>query len=100
MCWKGKSLECCREVALREALSEPVSPDAADALRLFEACATQWRVGFSGPTGLDYAGAAVVAQAMGLDFVSLFPFVQVLEVDQLLAWAEDRKRDEKKVKRG
>lgn len=37
-------------------------PDLSAALDLFLACQTQWRTGFNGPTGLDYAGVSVVAR--------------------------------------
>ena len=107
MCWKSKVRECCREAALRDALSRPLSPWAAAALRLFEGCegapagcGTQWRVGMAGATGLDYAGVAVVAAALGIHLPDVLAYVQVLELDQLSAWADDRKREEKVNKRG
>lgn len=36
-------------------------PECLPAFNLFQACATQWRHGPSGPTGLDYAGVRCTA---------------------------------------
>jgi hypothetical protein len=41
-------------------------PDNFDAYRLFEAMRTQWRIGFGGPTGLDYSVLKSVAELIGL----------------------------------
>lgn len=44
-------------MTLDEASGPPVEvwPDNSDALNVFVAMATQWRSGFGGATGLDYA---------------------------------------------
>ena len=32
---------------------------------------TQWRMGFNGPSGLDYASIKVVAESLGIEFDEL-----------------------------
>jgi hypothetical protein len=46
--------------------SVPVYPEAADPLRLFSELITQWRMGPSGPTGLDHARRDTEARRLGL----------------------------------
>jgi hypothetical protein len=43
-----------------------MSPNNEPVIRLMFACWTQWRVGFSGVTGLDYNAVFRVAEAMGI----------------------------------
>lgn len=44
----------------------PVYPDSVDPMRLFGALITQWRMGPSGPTGLDHARRDIEARRIGL----------------------------------
>jgi hypothetical protein len=78
----------------RDAEAEPfaVWPDNADAVRLFCALATQWRVvvvaGLGGGaaihTGLDYAALPPAARALGLRITEdLFGGVRVMEAAAL-----------------
>lgn len=41
-------------------------PDNVAAWRAWEAVQTQWRIGFSGATGLDYAGVRAYLDEIGL----------------------------------
>lgn len=59
--------------------------------RLFRALRTQWRMGFSGPTGLDYGAAATVAHGLGIRF-SERRLAELL-VMELAALAELRKEN-------
>jgi Phage related hypothetical protein (DUF1799) len=97
ICSKSGSQECRREAALLEALALPLSPEAVDAMRLFDVCGTQWRVGMSGGTGLDYTAVVTVAGTLGTDFAEALPYLQILEGDQLEAWFDERKAAEKKA---
>ena len=63
------------------------------AVQLFGAMQTQWRHGFSGPTGLDYAALPVVEHRLGLSSRTArraFPFLQALEAEALTWFAERR----------
>ncbi len=54
---------------------------------------TQWRVGFSGKSGLDYAGVRVAMDLLGIkrqDRGELFGWVQAMECAALGVWAERR----------
>jgi hypothetical protein len=65
-----------------------VWPDNADAVRLFAAMLTQWRIGHGGPIGLDYGVLPVVARHLGLRKRRLqiaFTGLQVMEAEAL-AW--------------
>jgi len=51
-----------------------------DAFDLFEACSTQFRVGFSGVTGLDYVAVKLVAKTLKIKFTeSIFFKIRVME---------------------
>lgn len=53
---------------------------------------TQWRMGFSGATGLDYQAVDMVARVQGIRLDRLMlEKVQALEAAQLNSWAEQRK---------
>lgn len=67
-----------------------------EALRLWQAAQTQWRVGFGGATGLDYAGVAALADVLEVDFPWVFDLVQRLEVDQLTTWRKEAEARSKK----
>lgn len=55
-------------------------------------CQTQWRVGMSGATGLDYAGVRALLDEIdwtpGPERRQIFDGVRVLERATLEAWAE------------
>lgn len=54
---------------------------------------TQWRVGFSGRSGLDYGGVRVAMDLLGVDRRDrgeLFRMVQAMECAALGVWAERR----------
>jgi hypothetical protein len=64
-------------------------PENESAVRLFRAMLSQWRVGFAGPTGLDYAAVPVVACALrlrGRALQSAFAGMQVMEAEALRLW--------------
>lgn len=65
-------------------------------LQLMTACRTQWRVGFSGPFGLDYVAVSEVARLRGFELdATAFAGLQALENEQLAIWAEQRpKKDD------
>lgn len=82
----------CGTQAARQAEIE-ILPEIWPAVGLFAASATQWRrAGMSGiPTGLDYAGVAIVARAQGVALEdALFEDLQLMEAAALEAWAEAR----------
>lgn len=87
-CWRTANGECQREGLRREAAALPLSFEAQDARRLFYASQTQWRPGFNGPTGLDYAGLEAVGRAIDVPLEEVLPLVQVLEAEQLTIWKE------------
>lgn len=80
--------ECQREGLQRKAAALPLSLDAQDSLRLFYAAQTQWRIGFSGATGLDYGALEIVGRAIDVSLAEVLPLVQTLEAEQLAIWAE------------
>lgn len=43
-----------------------VWPENHEAVSIFSQCATQWRIGVSGPTGLDYTAVFGVMEASGV----------------------------------
>ena len=54
------------------------------ACELFLLCNTQWRIGNTGPHGLDYAGVETVARLRGIDLTAeLFGKIQYLESEYL-----------------
>lgn len=74
---------------------EPVAvwPCCWDAVQLFEAMATQWRMGFSGPIGLDYAALPAVMRLTGVPAAhrrEFFEDIQIMECGALEALAEKR----------
>ena len=67
----------CGGTALPDELRAPeefvVLPENWDAVRVFCAAASQWRMGLSGHcVGLDYAGVRVVADALGVALQDVF----------------------------
>ncbi|KGU87198.1 DUF1799 domain-containing protein [Pseudomonas mediterranea] len=70
-----------------------VWPDNWPAFRLFNALSTQWRMGASGPTGLDYTSIRDVARFIGIkkkQIAEIFPDLQVMEVEAIAVMAEAR----------
>lgn len=60
-------------------------PENLPAIELFLGCLTQWRVGFSGPTGLDYHGVEAAGRLLGVAIdPPLFRGIQTIEA----AWLE------------
>jgi hypothetical protein len=55
-------------------------PENFEAMRVFMAMATQWRVGMSGVIGLDYCALPVVEKRLGLTpNKTIFSGLQILE---------------------
>ena len=76
-----------------------VFEDNWDAFRVFDCMATQWRVGMSGPTGLDYNVIPMCLDSLGFKKKQLkliLPDLRVLESEALKVMAEDRKRKQPK----
>lgn len=77
---------------------------AREALRLWGAIQSQWRIGMGGATGLDYVAAYRVAETIGVEIDDeVLPLLQVLEAEQLETWGDRAERDRakgQKVKRG
>jgi hypothetical protein len=57
---------------------------------------TQWRVGVSGASGLDYAGVAAYLTEAGHDGEArreIFAGIQAAERETLKVWSEQRQRN-------
>ncbi|WKN20807.1 DUF1799 domain-containing protein [Azotobacter vinelandii] len=70
-----------------------VWPCCWDAVRLFEAMSTQWRVGMGGAIGLDYGVVRDVARMIGLKPKALsgaFADLRIMEAEALAVMAESR----------
>lgn len=68
-----------------------VWPDNADAVRLFAAMLTQWRVGAAGPVGLDYGVLPLLVRHLGLRkrrARAALAGLQVMEAEAL-AWFDE-----------
>ena len=64
-----------------------VLPENWDAVRVFSASATQWRLGPSGHrTGLDYAGVRVVAESIGASLEDVLWRIRLMEMQALECW--------------
>ena len=90
--WNRKSDQPCERCPEPEILSEnePV-------LQLFSASTTQFRQGFSGPTGLDYPAVKLVADSLDQDFLTLLPGIQVCEREYLnIVYSQQKKQQEKR----
>jgi len=74
-----------------------LAPENETAWKLWNSLQTQWRIGFSGATGLDYQAVDMVARVQGirLDRVMLEK-IQALEGAQLKRWAEIRTENREK----
>jgi hypothetical protein len=74
-----------------------LSPRAREIYLLWSACQSQWRVGFGGPTGLDYVAVQLVANALGIEWdAQLLKHLQALEGATLKFFADQQKAAEKK----
>jgi hypothetical protein len=61
------------------------------AVQLFEAMGTQWRVGFAGPVGLDYAAIPFVLRMQSVpraDWPAVFADLGVMESEALKLMGE------------
>ncbi len=68
-----------------------VVPEAWDAVRLFVACATQWRIGPSGRLlGLDYRAARAAARGLGIRWKAVFGDLRIMEGEALDAQSESK----------
>lgn len=71
--------------------SVSVWPCMADAVALFFAMGTQWRVGPAGVTGLDYAALKPCADALEIKMTpATMCDVRELEAEALRAWSAKR----------
>lgn len=71
-------------LTVEEASGPPVEvwPDNLEAVNVFIAMSTQWRIGMAGPTGLDYTALAHTMRLCGVkaaDRASVFAEVRTLE---------------------
>ena len=62
------------------------------AVQLFIALATQWRVGMSGATGLDYGAVVAVMDCHGIKpkkRKSMLRKIRAMEIEVLTMWAQE-----------
>lgn len=94
-CWRTKTLVCEREAKLSAAMASLTSLDARSAMEVFDAAASQWRVGMNGATGLDYGAVYLVANTIGVEIdVPVLRYLQVLEQESLVAMDEEAKKQQ------
>lgn len=80
---------------LMEAATVEVFPENAVALDVFSRMQTQWRIGPTGATGLDYAALPIVMEAVGVKKKArpdVFARVQVIEQEVLRLLDERRSK--------
>lgn len=61
-------------------------PDSLQAITLFSALSTQWRISFNGPTGLDYNVLPTVLRLHGIhrrDWPAMFDDIRAMEAEAL-----------------
>lgn len=77
-------------------------PEHEQSLGVFAACRTQWRMGFDGPTGLDYAGVEALIRMRRLVPRPRVPEVlaelQILEDETLAEWRRQRQAKERSAR--
>lgn len=75
-----------------EAAAVPIWPENLPAFEAFAALLTQWRVGMSGATGLDYAAIPATLDMLGVsaDRRALFADLRAMEAAALDAMRERR----------
>lgn len=74
-------------------------PEHQAALRLWGAVSTQWREGFSGPTGLDYAAVEAVMRLQGMpraERAERFAELRIMERITLRVWAFRRQQHQQR----
>ena len=78
-------------LTVEEASGEDVKvwPDNVPTLNVFVAMSTQWRVGYNGATGLDYAALPVVEDRVGIK--ADFDGLRAMEEAALAQMAENRR---------
>jgi hypothetical protein len=98
----GPDLDYCRSCRRKRQSDDPCGtcpepellPENLEAVELFLGVQTQWRIGFAGATGLDYAGLEAAARLRGTAMTpDLFARVQVLESAWLRAVERKRSKD-------
>lgn len=73
-----------------------VFPDNWTALSVFTDLATQWRVGFGGPTGLDYTAIEPVLRLRRVkrnQWAQTFDDLQVMETEVLKVFKEQAEKN-------
>lgn len=73
--------------------------DNTHIVRVFGAMQTQWRMGFAGPTGLDYSALPVVVRMMRVPLDcrgDIFMGVRVMELATLGVYADKRQLENSK----
>jgi len=65
------------------------------ATTLFWRCLTQFRHGFSGPTGLIYSEVEIVAKSLKINFDEELENIQTMENEYLKIVNEQREKDKK-----
>ena len=77
--WGGAPAELVR--ALSEEVGEfEVEPENWETVCLFMAVQTQWRIGFSGPSGLDYTAVKATMDILGVtDQPAVFAGIRIME---------------------
>ena len=66
-------------------------PENETAVSLFHRVQTQWRIGMSGPTGLDYPAVESVMRLMAVeDQLDTLDRLQVMEHEALTVFSEQR----------
>lgn len=85
---QGNEKETMAALALTEADYGPdgdvlaIWPDVWAAFKVFKALGTQWRVGFSGPSGLEYQAIPFVLRMQAIprsDWPAIFDDIGVME---------------------
>ena len=95
--------KCVRDTGRRcdNCPQPPVLPEAQTAVAAYLVCATQWRVGMGGRTGLDYAGCRVALDAHndGPDppFTPLSEVLQHLQIIEHAVLACDREAADRRA---
>jgi hypothetical protein len=77
----------------KEKAEVDVYPENWPAVEVFSSVMTQWRIGMSGPTGLDYAVLPGVMEMIGIgrkDRRDVFDGVRVMESEALKVLSEKR----------
>jgi len=75
-------------------------PENVAAWQAFQSVQSQWRVGMSGATGLDYAGVRTCLELLGTSprqLRAIWPGLQACEQAVLRVWGEERERQRKKA---